>query len=149
MKHVLARSRSVLLPIAVVTIVCLFGPVTNRALAAARNLTVVVNPAGGGITIVDQVSGVVTHCGIKANFPNNTASCVRAGKVTPNATVPTAPVGLSVFLAQTITATGSVVDTPGIWLVNNSTGDLTYCNAIDYEGTPSGSCTDLGIASST
>ena len=69
MKHVLARTRSVIVAD------CrrddrfaFFGPVTNRALAAARNLTVVVNPAGGGITIVDQVSGVVTHCAVKVKF---------------------------------------------------------------------------------
>ena len=134
------------LSIAAVLIACAAIP----AQAASRNLTVVVNPAGAGITIVDQVSGVVTQCAIKANFPNNIATCVRIGKATPNATVPTPPVGLSVYLVQdTNSTTGVVLDVPGIWLVNNSTGDITYCNAIDSGGTPGGSCTDLGIASST
>ena len=148
MKQLAPISHSVLLSIAtgLIISVCALG----MAQAAPRNLTAIVNPAGGGITIVDQVSGVVTQCAIRANFPNNIATCVRVGKATPNATVPTPPAGLSVYLVQTTnSSTGAVLDVPGIWLVNNSTGDVTYCNAIDSGGTPGGSCTDLGIVSST
>lgn len=141
------RTHSTLLSMAVPLIIFLCLPTT--ATAASRNLTVVVNPAGAGITIVDQVTGVVTQCAIKANFPNNIATCVRIGKATPNTTVPTPPVGLSVYLVQQTSSTGSVQDVPGIFLVNNSTGDITYCNAIDTAGVPGGSCQDLGIAHST
>ena len=116
---------------------------------ASRNLTVVVNPAGAGITVVDQVSGVVTQCAIKANFPNNIASCVRIGKVTPDATPPTPPIGLSVYLEQITAATnGPAIPVPGIWTISNTTGEITYCNAVSQGGTPGGSCTSLGLAAS-
>jgi hypothetical protein len=146
MKQLSAKSHSLWLSVAVPLIAIVCFPATAMA---ARNLTVIVNPAGAGITIVDQVSGVVTQCALRANFPNNTATCVRVGKATPSATVPTPPAGLSVYLAlDTTTAGGPVQDVPGIWIVNNSTGDITYCNATDQSGTPGGSCADLGIAPS-
>ena len=139
------KFHSVLLSMPVALIMGLCG--TAGQAAAARNLTVVVNPAGAGITILDQVTGAVTQCAIKANFPNNIAACVKIGKVTPNATVPTPPVGISVYLVQQTSTSGAVQDVPGIWLINNATGDITYCNAIDQGGTPGGSCTDLGVVS--
>ncbi|HEY1756966.1 MAG TPA: hypothetical protein VGG72_16450 [Bryobacteraceae bacterium] len=146
MKQFILKSQSALLSIAGALIVCLCAPGTSQAATTPRNLTVVVNPAGAGITIVDQVSGVVTHCGLRANFPDNIATCVRVGKATPDATVPTPPVGLSVYLAQDTSTAGASQAAPGIWIINNSTGDITYCNAVDQAGTPSGSCADLGVA---
>jgi hypothetical protein len=145
MNHIPQKVQSILLGVALVLAFVLCAPTSGMA-AASRNLTVIINPAGVGITIIDQVTGTVTQCGIMANFPNNVAKCVKIGKAIPNTTLPTPPVGLSVYLEQQTSSTGSVQDLPGIWIINNSTGDITYCNAVDQAGTPGGSCKDLGDA---
>lgn len=104
---------------------------------AQMNLTVTVYPPGSGISIVDQVNGAVTLCSASP------ASCTKIGTVTPASTLPTAPVGISVYQGETQSPSTYTfyeeVPVSYIWTVNNSTGDVNLCNG------SSKTCTDLGV----
>jgi hypothetical protein len=116
-----------------------------KAASPARVLTVTAAELGIGIIVVDQQSGAVDFCAdYIAGVP--VGKCGKIGHVTPNTSLPTPPAGLTV-----VAPGGSNVVTNGtygasVYLINNQTGDISQCSYINGNGTPEGTCVDLGVA---
>ena len=133
--------------LAVFVIVGMVAP--QPAMAASRNLTVTVT--NWGAIVVDQVTGAISYCYAYGSAgPSITGSCLKIGTATPSSTLPTPQVGLSVYQATTNSGStytsGLTIQTGDVWLVNNTTGDVTYCYFYPNLGSPQGVCKDLGIA---
>jgi hypothetical protein len=125
--------------------------------ATALNLTVTqtgstytdsgTNWAQSVITIVDQSNGAVMSCKALL-YPNKTAvsTCQNVGTVTPSSTVPTPPVGLSVYQSPNEVTNGIAVLSQ-VWIINNTTGEISSCYSWTAPGyTPITNCSSIAVA---
>lgn len=117
-----------------------------HAATASRNLTVTGAELGIGIIVTDQQSGTVDFC---ADYIANTTpygKCGKIGHVTPNTTLPTPPAGLTVVVPSTGNVATNGTNAASAYFVNNQTGDVAQCGYYSANGTPIGTCVDLGVA---
>jgi len=117
------------------------------AATTARNLSVIVNPFVGGITVVDQQTGNITLCTgeWEANISN--AKCIKIGTVTAPTVLPTAPIGITQYIGlYYLPGTTTSSPTGEDWFVNNQSGAITVCQTTDISGNLAGTCKGLGDA---
>jgi len=116
-----------------------------KAASTTRVLTVTGAELGIGLIVVDQETGAVDFC---ADYIANTTpvgKCGKIGHVTPSASLPTPPAGLTVVAPSTGNVASNGTSGASVYIINNQTGDIAQCGYFSGNGTPVGTCVDLGI----
>ncbi len=117
-----------------------------KAASPARVLTVTGAELGIGIIVVDQQSGAVDFCADYIAGTTPVGRCGKIGHVTPNTSLPSSPAGLTVVAPSTGNVISDGTQGASIYLINNQTGDISQCGYFSGNGTPEGTCVDLGVA---
>lgn len=142
----LKRIVSIGLPVLALAIAGRFYVQPVRAASTSgRNLTATVAQLGIGLVVVDQQSGAIDFC---ADYITSApiGHCAKLGHIAPNASLPTPPTGLSLIIPSAANVASNATDGASAYVVNNQTGDIVQCNTINGNGTPEGTCADLGTA---
>ena len=118
-----------------------------NAATVARNLSVIVNPFVGGLTVVDQQTGNITLCVGEWEANINSAKCIKIGTVTPPTVLPAAPIGVTQYIGlYYLPGTTTSSPTGEVWFVNNQSGAITVCQTTNIGGNLAGTCKSLGDA---
>lgn len=118
---------------------------SSTSSTSGRYLTVTAAELGIGIIIVDQQSGAVDFCADDISGAP-VGKCGKIGAVKPSTTLPAIPPGVTVVAPSSGNVATNGTDGASVYLVNNQTGDVSQCSYINENGTPTGTCVDLGVA---